>query len=150
MYTELFKERGSGQYTEKNGTKNADRVFRKRKKQTKYLRKSKRRLLMKKKGIAKRIVALSLAASLTAGLFPVQYPLYLGRTSGVVMAASETIVEAFSADQADEGLAADSHFSWPSSVTIDPNSKTFSVDGESVTVSKRMKLGNVMMLFFTW
>lgn len=96
---------------------------------------------MKKKGIAKRIVALSLAASLTAGLFPVQYPLNIARTTGIVYAAAETISEAFSADDAFAGLGADSHFSWPDSIVIDDNSKTFSVDGESKTIGKRIKLG---------
>ena len=96
---------------------------------------------MKKKGIAKRIVALSLAASLTGGLFPVQYPLNIARTTGIVYAAEETISEAFSADDAYAGLGADSHFSWPDSIVIDDNSKTFLVDGESKTIGKRMYEG---------
>ncbi|SEG04273.1 hypothetical protein SAMN04487934_1071 [Eubacterium ruminantium] len=95
---------------------------------------------MRKKRVAKRLVAFSVSSALALGLLPGNYiPLYENRIA-VVQAASEQIIESFSADEV-SNLGADSHFALGSSIVVDSNSKTFDVNGESTTVTSRIKLG---------
>ena len=91
---------------------------------------------LRRKRLARKAVAIAVVTALFAGLLPGNL-LRNGADFSVVQAA-ESRSEVLSADDA-ENLGADSHFKL-NEVTIDGNSKTFSVDGSEVTVSKRIKL----------
>ena len=91
---------------------------------------------MRRKRLARKAVVYAVVTALFAGLLPGNL-LRNGADYSVVQAA-ESRSEVLSADDA-ENLGADSHFKL-NEVTIDGNSKTFSVDGSEVTVSKRIKL----------